>query len=242
MSKTIGGYNPTFHASELRTLVLRTIPSLTGALAEGEQADPHRVMGVLFDYATRAIGNRDIPGVIRCFKLTKQLVELDRECDVVVTSAIWASYLNRFRRDDPAALEIFREIDPQTRATMYSPFTLPHTWLLEVKIDLSGAERRHTRLTVDRPVQAESRLVRQMSCPAHFAVVAIRLEPVLDAPSVLFRNRLNDSDDAPLVYLEAVVEGVERALRSRSGADRGPSHLRIDLLVHDQAAFCESGS
>ncbi len=210
--------------------MLGTIPSLRGALGDEERTDPHHLMRVLFNHATRAIRDGDIPEVIRCFRLAKQLVELDGDCDIFVTSAIWASYLRRFRRDDPLALRIFRDIDPLVRETLYSPFTFPHTWLREMKIHLPDADRWRTWLTVERQVEAESRLVQQVTCCGHFSVVRLRLEPMLEDRSVLFRNGLDDSDDAPLAYLEAAVEGVTRTLVERSGTSRGVSYLRVDLL------------
>jgi Elongation factor G, domain IV len=227
---TIRSHYMTIHERELRALVLEAIPSLGDGLGDEERADPHQVMCALFHHATRAIRNEDISAVIRCFRLTRELVELDGECDIFVTSAIWASYLHRFQRHDPLALKIFRAIDPQVRETLYSPFTFPHTWLREVTIRLSGADRWHKWVTVDRQVEAEARLIRQVTCCGHFAVVRLRLEPMLQDRSVLFRNCLDDSHDAPLMYLDDVVEGVTRALAERSGADRGVSYLRISLL------------
>src|SRR5262249_48591708 len=158
-----------------------------------------------------------IPAVIRCFRLTKELVELDGQCDIFVTSAIWASFIHRFRSDDPVALKVFEEIDPRIRETLYSPFTFPHTWLQEIKIRLPGADQWCAWLTVNRQVKARARLVHQMTCRGHFAVVQHQLEPMLEDRSILFRNCLDNSDDAPLAYLEAVVEGVTQALMKRSG-------------------------
>lgn len=225
------GHNPSIHGPELRQLVLGAIPSLRRALGDEEQTEPHRIMRALFNHATRAIGDGDVPEVIRCFGLTKQLVELEGECDIFVTSAIWASYINRFRSDDPLALKIFHNIDPRVRETLYSPFTFPHSWLREMKIHQPDADRWRRSLTVDRQVEAEGRLVQQVACCGHFAVVRLRLEPMLEDRCVLFRNLLDDSDDAPLGYLDAVVEGVTRALAERSSADRGVYYLRIGLLA-----------
>jgi hypothetical protein len=224
------GHNPSIHGQELRELVLGALPSLRDALGDEQRTEPHRIMRVLFDHATQSIRDGDIPEVIRCFRLTKQLVELDGECDLFVTSAIWASYIHRFQRDDPLALRIFRNIDPRVRETLYSPFTFPHAWLREMRIHLPDADRWRTWLTVERPVEAEARLIQQVNCCGHFAVVRLRLEPMLEDRSVFFRNELDDSDDAPLAYLEAAVEGVTRTLAERSGANRGVSYLRIDLL------------
>jgi hypothetical protein len=223
-------HKPSIHGKELREFVLGAVPSLRNSLGDEERTEPHRIMRVLFDHATQAIQDRNIPEVIRCFGLTKQLVALDGKCDIFVTSAIWASYIHRFRHDDPLALKIFRDIDPSVRETLYSPFTFPHTWLRETKIHLPDADRWRTWLTVERQVEAEARLVQQLTCCGHFAVVRLRLEPVLEDRSVLFRNVLDDSSDAPLAYLEAVVEGVTRTLAERSRANRGVSYLYIDLL------------
>jgi hypothetical protein len=229
MSMSIRAYNPSIHGRELRELVLSSIPSLRNLLGDEDRTQPHWIMRVLFDHATQAIRDGDVPEVIRCFGLTKQLVELDRECDIFVTSAIWASYIHRFRHDDPLALKIFRDIDPCVRETLYSPFTFPHTWLREMKIHLPNADQWRTCLTVERQVEAEARLVQQVACCGHFAVVRLRLEPMPEDRCVLFHNVLDDSDDAPLRYLEAIVEGVTRTLADQSSADRGVSYLRIDL-------------
>jgi hypothetical protein len=224
-------HNPSIHGPELLQLVLGAIPSLSSALGHEEQTEPHRVMRALFNHAAQAIRDGDIPEVIRCFRLTKQLVELDGECDIFVTSAIWASYIHRFRPDDALALKIFHNIDPSVRETLYSPFTFPHSWVRETQIYQADAERWRKSLTVDRQVEAEGRLVQQVACCGHFAVVRLRLEPMLEDRRVLFRNLLDHSDDAPLVYLDAVVEGVTRSLAERSSADRGVCYLRIGLLT-----------
>jgi len=223
------GHKPSIHGRELRQLVLGAIPSLRDSLSHDEQSEPHRTMRAVFDHATRAIRDSDIPEVIRCFRLTKQLVELDGEFDIFVTSAIWASYLHRFRHDDSLALRIFREIDPEVRKALYSPFTFPHNWLREMTIHLPGTDWWRTCLTVDRQVDAEVRLVQQASSCGHFAVVRLRLEPMLEDRTVLFRNGLGDSVDAPLAYLEAAVEGVTGTLIERSGASR---------VCHIFASFC----
>jgi hypothetical protein len=220
---------PKIHGPELRALVLNAIPSLRDEIGE-DQADPHRVMRALFKHATHVIKDGDIPAVIRCFTLTKQLASLGEQADIFVTSAIWASFIHRFQSDDPAALKVFRPIDPQIRKNLYSPFTFPHTWLREVQLHLPGADQWRTWLTVNREVEAEGRLIRQLTCRAHFAVVQLRLEPILEDRSVLFRNCLSEMDDAPLGYMEAVIEGVTRALTESSEVDRGIGHLRVDLL------------
>jgi hypothetical protein len=222
--------NPSIRAPELQALVLNAIPSLGDELRQGNPNDPHRVMRTLFDYATAAIRGGDMPAVIRCFRLTKHLASLGEECDIFVTSAIWASFIHRFRSNDPVALKVFEGIDPRIRETLYSPFTFPHTWLREKEIQLPGADQWRAWLTVNRQVKAEARLVQQMTCRGHFAVVQLQLEPMLEDRSILFRNCLDNSDDAPLVYLEAVIEGVTQALVKRSGGERGMSYLRIDLL------------
>src|SRR5438270_417111 len=159
MSMSIQAYNQSVHGRELRALVLSAIPSLRDAIGDEDRSEPHRIMRVVFDYATQAIREDDIAEVIRSFRLTKQLVELDGKCDIFVRSAIWASYIHRFRRDDPQALRIFRNIDPSVRATLYSPFTFPHSWLREIRIHLPGTDRWRICLTVDRRVEADVRLV-----------------------------------------------------------------------------------
>src|SRR5437867_3202334 len=126
---TIKTRNPSVHGRELRALVLKAIPTLADVFSHGDPNDPHRVMRAVFDYAMGAINNGDIPAVISCFRLMKQLLELGEQCDIFVTSAIWASCLHRFQRNDPVGLKIFERIDPRIRETMYSPFTFPHTWL-----------------------------------------------------------------------------------------------------------------
>ena len=123
----LGMRNPTIHAEELRGLVLEAIPALGDALRDVSRTDPHRTTRALFDYAMRAIAAGDTPAFVRCFRLTRRLIELDEQCDGYVRSAVWASYLHRFRHDDPAALEICRGLDPGVREMLYLPFTFPHS-------------------------------------------------------------------------------------------------------------------
>lgn len=223
-------HRPSFHASDLRAILLAEVPSLTGALIDCDPAEPHRDMSVLFKHVAQAIKDRDVREVIKCFRLTRKLLELDDKYDVFVRSAIWTSYIRRFNPNDPLALDIFRAIDPQVRDSLYSPFIFPHTWIRETEICLPNSEDWPVRLTVGRPTQAGARLVRQQCCPGHFAVVVLQLEPYLDRQVVLFRNRLPDSHDAPLAYIKAVVDGIARAAREQSSPKKGLSYLRIDLL------------
>ncbi|HYV38315.1 MAG TPA: hypothetical protein VE988_21715 [Gemmataceae bacterium] len=199
-------------------------------LDHAKLSDPHHVMQTLFRHATTAINARDVPEVIRCFRLTKQLIELESQCDIFVVNAIWTSFLNRFQTNDPLALNIFRDMDPQVRAMLYSPFTFPHYWLRETKISLPGADRWQAWVTVNREVEAETRLIQQSSSYNHYAVVRLRLESTLDNRAVRFRNCMDETYDAPLSYVEAVIEGVTNALTERCMAERGLSYLRIDLL------------
>jgi hypothetical protein len=223
-------YNPS-PRRDLQALVVETVPLLRDVLGGEDPTDPHRVMSALFDHATQSIQDCDIPEVIRCFRLAKQLVELEREWDLVTTSSIWTSYLGRFQHHDPQALKVFREIDPLVRQTLYSPFVFPHTWFQETRIHLPEADRWSRCLTVRREVESEARFVRQTSCPGHFAIIRLRLLQMLEDRSILFRNDLDEASDAPLTYVEAALEGVTDALGKQSGADRGVSHLRIDLLT-----------
>jgi hypothetical protein len=227
---TVRKHIPSIHGRELRELVLAAIPPLADVVGHEGQANPHLVMRALYNYASLAIRNGDIPDVIRCFRLTKKLVEIADDCDIFVQSAIWASFIHCFRENDPLALKVFQCIEPQVRETLYSPFTFPHTWLRDARIILPGDDRRRTWLTVDRRVEAEARLIRQVTCCGHFAVVRLQLEPNLDDRTVSLHNRLDDSDDAPLMYLEAVIEGVRSSLAKRSMEDCGVSYLRVDLL------------
>src|SRR5262245_42938932 len=124
MPMTTKTHKPTIHGPELRALVLNAIPSMRDEIGE-DQDNPHQVMHALFKHATRVISEGDIPAVIRCFTLTKELASLGEHGDIFVTSAIWASYIHRFRSDDPVGLKVFRAIDPQVRTTLYSPFRFP---------------------------------------------------------------------------------------------------------------------
>lgn len=84
-------------------------------------------------------------------------------------------------------------------------------------------------MTVSEPIEMEGRFVRQTSSVDHYAIVRLRLSPALEDRSVLFRNCLDDSDNAPLYYLKAIIEGVRRALAKRCDINQGVSYLRIDL-------------
>jgi hypothetical protein len=221
---------PTFTAEDLGNLVLREFPKLENLLPAQKRNSPHQVMGKLYGVAIQAIKDRNIQEVIRCFRLTQQLVELAKSGDIFVNSAIWATFIHSFRRDDPIALEIFHQISPDVRDTLFSPFTFPHSWLREKTIDLPGSNHWQKWLTVDRPVQSEVRRVRQTSCPGHFAVVTIRLEPRLESRAVLFRNSLGESEEVPLAYLDVVIEGVCRGLTGFCDFDKGVAFLQVDLL------------
>lgn len=222
-------HNPSIHGRELRALLVKAIPSLGCLLPDDDPVRPQRLMHALFDHATSAIQRRDEAEVIRCFTLTKQLLKREPECDPFVISAIWTSYLNNFRSDDPVGLEVFRGIDPEIRKTLYCPFTYPHTWLRETNIGLAGADQWKAGLTVTRKVEADIRFVHQTCC-GHFAIVRLQLEPISDDRGIAFHNCLDDADDVPLVYVEAVVEGVTRALERPSEPKRGMSFLRVNLL------------
>lgn len=229
-SMSVPRRNPTIRAAELTQLVLSSISTLRDVLAEEKRSNPHIVMSAVFDHAMQAIRDGDLQEVIHCFQLLKHLVELDRECDIFVNSAIWVSCLRRFPPDDPQGLSLFREIDPGLRKTLYTPFTFPHTWLRETSIHLDGADRWRSRLTVEREVESEIRLVRQMSCPGHYAVVRLRLAPKLTDPFVLFCNCLEETENAPLAYVEAIVQGVTESLAGWSEKNRGIGYLQVDLL------------
>ena len=228
----------TIHGRELQQLIIEAIPALRDDLVEPgdhDRVDPHRVMRAMFDHVTKAIHSGDADEVVRCFQLIRQLIEREKECDLYVTSAIWTSCIGRFRSDDDlakAGLAIFRELDPALRQTLYSPFTFPHTWLRETKIHLPDADHSSACLTVEKPVSAVARFVRQTSGPGHYAIVKLQLAPMPEARTVRFCNVLPESADAPLAYVEAVIEGVTRALTEHSAqsSDRGISYLRIDLL------------
>lgn len=229
MASTSPPYDNANTRRDLQALVLEAVPSLRDVLG-CEDPDPHQGISALFDHATQAIRNSDMHGVIRCFRLTKQLVDLEPKWDMVTTSAIWTSYIRRFRPDDPQGLKVLREIDPLVRETLWSPFVFPNSWLREMRINVPNADRWCSCLTVQREVEAEARFVRQTSCPGHFAIVRLKLQPVLEDRSVLFRNELDEKSDSPLAYVEATIEGVTDALGKQSDADRGVSHLRVDLL------------
>lgn len=221
---------PNIHARELRELVLAAIPELREKLGDEKQAESHRLMGALFDHATRALKTNDVSEVIRTFRFTKELLGRDRECDPYVQSAVWTSFINPIRRYEDLGLKIFRDLDPELRASLYSPFVFPHHWLREIKICLPEVDRWKTRFTIARVVEAKVRLVQQLSSRGRFAIVRLQLEPMLEDQCVLFQNMLDDSNDAPLDCLEAVIEGVTDSIESRCDATRGVSHLRIKLL------------
>lgn len=222
-------HKPRIIANDLLRIILEDLPELAGSLPNGAPIDPHRVMRVLFDHANQIIQCRDTNNVIRCFRLLRKLTSLDSECDTYVRSAIWASCINRFDRKDPIALEIFRAIDPQTRIELLSPVTFPHTWLREIEIKFPDASGWRTGFTVSHSVDAEVRFVTQMSSNDHFAIVHLQMESDLDLPQVLLTNRLEEWD-APLAYVEAVIEGVTSGLMALSDRTRGPRYLRINLL------------
>lgn len=227
---TIHHRNPSIHAEELRSLLVAEFPFLQDSFGESAVIDPHRLMRVVFDYTSQAINARDVPTVVKCFRFTKRLLELDEQCDIFVQSAIWASFIHRFPQNDPVALEVFQGIDPQIREALFSPFAFPHSWLAETEIKLSHAEQWQVCLTVNRPHQAEIRFIRQTGCPGHFAVVKLSMEPMLENRSVVFRNRLDKSNDAPLVCLNAEIEGITQCLARMSTLKKGVSYLRIDLI------------
>jgi hypothetical protein len=81
-------HNPSFNSQELCALVLKEVPELEVSLPEESRANPHRVMSALFQFATQAINNRAVTDVVRCFRLTKQLVELRNAADSYVNSAV----------------------------------------------------------------------------------------------------------------------------------------------------------
>jgi len=217
------------HADELRSLVLTAIPELR-ATTEGT-VSPHPLMRGLFEYTTNAISRRDVPTVIRCFRLTNQLIDLGSRSDSFVRSAVWVSYINRFQYNDPVALDLFHQLDPDTRATLYSPFTFPHTWLREQKLTLPGSNQWRSCVTIANSMETEARFVRQQTCSGHFAIIRVRVEPMLEDRSVLFQSRLDDAEDVPLYCVEAVIEGIGKALVKRCDKTRGVSYLRIELLT-----------
>src|SRR5262249_19196059 len=72
--------------------------------------------------------------------------------------------------------------------------------------------------------------IRQMGCPGHFAVVRLLLEPMLESRSVVFRNCLDKSNDAPLDCLNAVIEGITQCITRMSTPQKGVSYLRVELI------------
>ena len=88
-----------------------------------------------------------------------------------------------------------------------------------------GQVRASYRETVSSVASAEARYVRQTGCPGHFAIVALRVEPLVDSDEILCENAiapiteqqaLDEAkyDTIPDEWISAVFVGIEQTAHS----------------------------
>jgi hypothetical protein len=78
------------------------------------------------------------------------------------------------------------------------------------------------------PVEVQGRYVRQGSCPGHFAVVHLRVEPFAGPAQAVFLNAAQPDPEAQ-VYVPAVEEGIRLFLGEQAKRGRRVSGVRVVL-------------
>jgi hypothetical protein len=100
--------------------------------------------------------------------------------------------------------------------------------LLGVPIVGDLRERATRAVTIEQPVEYQGRYVRQTSCPGHFAVVTLRLEPYAGRAPVVFLNAA-EADANVQQWVPSVEEGIQQFVAERSERGQRLTGLRVVL-------------
>jgi elongation factor G len=85
-----------------------------------------------------------------------------------------------------------------------------------------------TPWTVKCPVEQEGRCVRQTSCPGHYAVVTLRVEPHHGTGSVVFLNA-TQADHNTQAWVPAAEEGIRQFLAEQAKQGKRIIGVRVGL-------------
>jgi elongation factor G len=100
--------------------------------------------------------------------------------------------------------------------------------LTVIDFEVSPPSEWRSAFTPRASAEGEGRYIRQASCPGHFAIVTLRLEPYHGAQQACLEWRAAE-EDIPSAYLPAILEGIRRA--AAEGVDDGRPIINVKVVV-----------